>query len=383
MPDALHDHVERIACNRDLETYSEDRTKQSILLPIFQLLGWSIFDVDEVYPEYSAGRGRVDYALRVGGTNKVFVEAKRCSVDLEAHQEQLLNYAFQHGVPLAVLTNGIVWWFYLPLREGVWEQRKFYSIDLQQQAASDVATRLNDFLGRDGVASGSAARNAEEVLTSRRRRLSVERTLPAAWASLLAEPDASLVEVLRERVEQMAGFSPTSAEVAHFLRHVPDAGRIGLAGVEPTSPATGESEQAHTPAIEASRQLGADSYSLAQLTRRGVSFKKPATLIVGNDRLDVHNWSGLSVSLIRWLIDASLLLPTHLPIRTAAGKNRYFVNTEPVHANEDLGGKWHTVGSLHVDTNFSATDHLRNLRAVLNQIGQSGLDVRIELRQGA
>ncbi|MEL6613488.1 MAG: restriction endonuclease subunit R, partial [Bacteroidota bacterium] len=106
MPDALHDHIQAVARNRDLSGYNEDQTKQAILLPILQMLGWPIFSASEVYPEYSAGRGRVDYALRVGNANKVFVEAKRCSVDLEAHQEHLLRYAFQHGVSLAVLTNG-------------------------------------------------------------------------------------------------------------------------------------------------------------------------------------------------------------------------------------------------------------------------------------
>ena len=31
---------------------SEEATKQGMILPIINILGWDVFDVDEVYPEY-------------------------------------------------------------------------------------------------------------------------------------------------------------------------------------------------------------------------------------------------------------------------------------------------------------------------------------------
>ena len=69
--------------------------------------------------------GNVDFALRHRGVNKVFIEVKKVGAKFEAHQEQLLNYSFNYGVKLATLTNGLTWWFYLPLQEGRWEQRRF------------------------------------------------------------------------------------------------------------------------------------------------------------------------------------------------------------------------------------------------------------------
>ena len=58
-----------------------------------------------------------------------FVLVKRPREELAAHQEQLLNYSFREGVKLSILTNGFTWWFYLPLNEGSWEERRFFTAD--------------------------------------------------------------------------------------------------------------------------------------------------------------------------------------------------------------------------------------------------------------
>ena len=65
----------------------------------------------------------------------MFIEVKRARVNLEDHQQQLLEYCFQEGVRLAVLTNGRTWWLYLPLQAGSWEQRRFLTIDLESQTS--------------------------------------------------------------------------------------------------------------------------------------------------------------------------------------------------------------------------------------------------------
>ena len=97
---------------------SEEATKQGIILPILSRVGWDRDNIREVIPEYRVESGRVDYCLHANGRNLVFIEAKRTDQDLDRHQEQLLDYAFREGVELAALTNGVVWWLYLPLLSG-------------------------------------------------------------------------------------------------------------------------------------------------------------------------------------------------------------------------------------------------------------------------
>lgn len=128
MREKLLQLIEQLKSDRKLVSFDEAATKQAVILRILSLIGWNIFNIGEVIPEYLiAGKKKVDFSLCHSNTNKTFIEVKKIGEDLEKHQEQLLNYSFQAGVKLSVLTNGITWWFYLPLQEGSWEQRKFYT----------------------------------------------------------------------------------------------------------------------------------------------------------------------------------------------------------------------------------------------------------------
>ena len=220
---ALLNLISEITNKEELMTYNEDEIKQAVILPILQTLGWNIFKVSEVTPEYSLQSKRVDYALCSEKKPIVFIEAKRPSTSLDNHQEQLLSYSFHAGVRLAVLTNGISWWFYLPLQEGHWEKRKFYSVNVFDQDLSNVASRFEEFLNKDNVSSGKAEDSARSILKSRDRIKDVHAALPKAWALLISEPDDFLVELLKDKVEDICGFVPTADELIQYLAGVPMA----------------------------------------------------------------------------------------------------------------------------------------------------------------
>ena len=105
-----------------LASLDESATKQSVVLRLLSLCGWDPFDPAQVVSEYTVGNRRVDFALRPGSANAVFIEVKPPSESLENHQQQLLEHCFQEGVKLAALTNGRTWWLYLPLQSGSWDQ---------------------------------------------------------------------------------------------------------------------------------------------------------------------------------------------------------------------------------------------------------------------
>ena len=162
--------IERIKQNiPEYRAYDEAVTRNSIILPILSRLGWDIFSRDSVYPEYPVGSKRVDYSLRILGQNRFFIETKRCNVDLACHQKQLLEYAFLFGVDLACLTNGITWQFFLPLKEREYEQRLFYTIDLENQSLDEIEKFFFDILRREAVESRNAVRVAEEIFVKKNR----------------------------------------------------------------------------------------------------------------------------------------------------------------------------------------------------------------------
>ena len=120
---------------------AEQATREMAVNPVIDALGWDTFNPDAVDREYSVRGGRVDYCLRTPSRNLVLIEVKRAGTDLDDHEEQLLRYAFDEGVPLAALTNGLLWWLYLPRAEGRWKQRRFYRIDLHEQDPASPARR--------------------------------------------------------------------------------------------------------------------------------------------------------------------------------------------------------------------------------------------------
>ncbi len=100
----LIEFIKKLKNKPQIHSFDEAATKQTIILPILQILGWEIFDREEVCPEFYVENRRVDYCLRLNYQNEFFIEAKRTGEDLENHQEQLLEYAFRQGVELASLT---------------------------------------------------------------------------------------------------------------------------------------------------------------------------------------------------------------------------------------------------------------------------------------
>lgn len=217
MRDQLLAFVQEFKSDKRMTAFDEAATKQIVLLQILSLLGWNTYNIDEVVPEYSVGNQRVDYALRYSNMNKAFIEVKKVGEDLDRHQEQLLNYSFKEGVPLAILTNGIGWRFYLPLHEGSWEQRRFYTIDIYDQDRKDIVGRFIDYLEKENVCSGKSIQIAEAVYKGRQKEYLIRETLPKAWDKLISEPEELLVELIADATEKLCGYKPENSVVENFI----------------------------------------------------------------------------------------------------------------------------------------------------------------------
>lgn len=217
MKDNLLKLIQELQSDKRLIAFDEAATKQIVILRLLSALGWNTYRIDDVHPEYTVGSKKVDYSLKVDNQNKIFIEVKRAGEDLERHQEQILNYSFQEGIPIAILTNGITWWFYLPLLEGNWENRRFYTIEIYDQHVEDMAPKFIDFLSRDNVSTGKALENAKTVHKSRQKSSSIKDTIPKAWEKLITEPDELLIELVAETTEKMCGFRPDNPTVEKFV----------------------------------------------------------------------------------------------------------------------------------------------------------------------
>ena len=105
----LIEKYQRLAESGKIKDFNEAQTVNEFILPLFSFLGWDIHNInaDEVTPEETISRGRVDWAFRIDGIPKFFLEAKAMKVDLDVAKwaEQAINYAWNKGCTWAVLTD--------------------------------------------------------------------------------------------------------------------------------------------------------------------------------------------------------------------------------------------------------------------------------------
>ena len=202
----------------DRQFLNEEAIKQGVVLRLLDALNWDIYDPLSVRAEFSIGGRRVDYALcHPHEKPRIFVEVKQ-KATFDAGEDQLMmRYAFQHGVPIAVLTDGQRWAFYLPGGEGTFQERCFYHLDLLERDTDEAQKRLVRYLDFERVKNGKAIEAARSDLDSAARNRAVIKTLPAAWEEMLGEGDEILCLALIERVQTLTGFRPELEEAFGFI----------------------------------------------------------------------------------------------------------------------------------------------------------------------
>lgn len=94
----------------DRRRYNESMTCKDLILPLFQALGWDVYNKAfdyEVTSETQVSSGRVDYAFHLDGVTKFFIEAKKIETDLREARwaEQATTYAWHKSVAWAILTD--------------------------------------------------------------------------------------------------------------------------------------------------------------------------------------------------------------------------------------------------------------------------------------
>lgn len=112
---------ERVSMLKDTIS-TEEATKMSLIVPVFQILGYDVFNPLEFCPEYTADVGikkgeKVDYAILEDGQPNILIECKSCSEQLDKHSSQLFRYFGTTPAKFGILTNGIIYRFYTDLEE--------------------------------------------------------------------------------------------------------------------------------------------------------------------------------------------------------------------------------------------------------------------------
>lgn len=148
----------------------EDARFQIIDRILTEVLSWSHGDV---LTERRAGKGYVDYLIKLGGRNKIIIEAKRQStilIDTASDKQaiykvsgpslqsandgitQAREYCINKGVSYAVLTSGFQWIFFWAIRNDGLEPDLGKAIVFPSlKAITDNFALFYDLLSKDGI----------------------------------------------------------------------------------------------------------------------------------------------------------------------------------------------------------------------------------------
>lgn len=192
---------------------------QGIVLRILHALSWPTYDTQIVFPEFTVEGRRVDLALcNPAAKPVVFIEVKQVGQSDGAGERQLFEYAFHKGVPMAILTDGQDWQFFLPAEQGEYRERRVYKLDIVEREIEETVSRLERYLNYQATCSGEAIAAARADYKNVARERQIRATLPEAWRKLVEEEDDLLLELLADRVEGLCGYKPDPDTVALFLR---------------------------------------------------------------------------------------------------------------------------------------------------------------------
>jgi hypothetical protein len=341
MKESFEELISRVAKDQAIIQGREEGVRQAIILPTLNSLGWNIGDVKEVDPEFAVEDGAVDYCLKVGD-KRVFLEIKRVSANLANNEKQLLDYAFKDGVDMAILTNGMSWWLYLPLTKGNYRQRKFFTIDIQQQEPKMAVSHFREFLSRDSIKDNSAIDHAKAMHDSKQKKRLLQQTIPQAWGELFNEPDEKILDLFAEKVEVMCGHRPEIQDLSNYVKSIK---AVGPAAVRPT-PATPS-----TSAVSPSPKEPEPSSTW----QKGIKVRINDKIIEGNSVRQFY------LNILQLLCDSNYIekLTPYIPYATS--NQRYLISTEPFHpeGNEFRAPIEH--GGYYMEANKSYDNAFKSL----------------------
>lgn len=132
---------------------TEEATKNALIMPFINALGYDVFNPMEVIPEYIADVGikkgeKVDYAILKDNKPIILIECKKVdnkALDIKKHATQLIRYFSVTDAKFIILTNGIVYKFFSDIEtSGKLDSEPFFVFNLQDFKENQIET-LQEF----------------------------------------------------------------------------------------------------------------------------------------------------------------------------------------------------------------------------------------------
>jgi len=335
----------------------EEATKFRIIVPFIELLRWNTRST-EVEPEHTVrmatGKTKVDFALQLGDTPVVFVEAKpsRSSLD-EDSVEQLRSYMRQKlEVDWGVVTNGKSFEVLTKGDDGRQEE-----ISLIQFELDDLKERpdLLEILSKESIQSGKSDEIATQIAQAGEAILHLQQNKEGVAKELN--------DVLSDEIGTSVPLD-TEAKATEFVDELISALEGQRRAIGTTSSPDEEKERT-TPEVEDAQDVIGEY--VIKITNGDTAI---ATLADNNQ-------SDAMAEATNYLIENHDLISVLEPLPYVPGRKNALINDQPVHP--DGKGEMRTHRELtngyYLFTSFNKRDKKRHVQRFAEKCG---LEVEFE-----
>lgn len=194
----------RITNTKDM-IQTEEATKNAMVMPFIQILGYNPFDPLEVTPELIADIGtkkgeKVDYAILKEDKPIIIFECKKSGADLNINNAgQLFRYFHVTAARFGVLTNGLVYKFFTDLEQpNKMDEKPFFEFNILDFKERDVE-ELKKF--------AKAAYNIDTILTTA-NDLKYTRSIQQKLAEWISNPSEEFVRLVSADLLGSKRFTP-------------------------------------------------------------------------------------------------------------------------------------------------------------------------------
>jgi predicted type IV restriction endonuclease len=356
--------IKGIQSDERYDSFDEPAVKQGIVLKILSLLDWDPFDINQIKPEYSVEGGKIDFSLMHKNSGKVFIGIRKGVEALREYQEELSNYAVQDKVPLVVLTDGIVWWFCLPHLEVSPQEKRFYTMNVNERKAEEVAQNLEIFLSKENVHSGKAEKAAEEIYNARKKLLLIRQNLPKAWEKILSEPEKWLYEVLAQATNKLCGHTPDEETTKRFITSQIDPKADVASILKQKAEAPSEEDKATSP------KQSSTAFKKDEFTGKNI-----VSFTFMGKKHEVDSWKAMLLKVCE--IVAQEHQDDFDTVLTLLGTNREYFSRNPYEllTCEKIPGT-----EMYVDVNLSAVGVVVLSHRILSLFGYKEKDLSIKTK---
>ncbi|MGD1889513.1 MAG: type I restriction endonuclease [Cyclobacteriaceae bacterium] len=182
----LGERVEKMRPNLS----TEEATKNALIMPFINCLGYDVFNPMEVVPEFVADIGikkgeKVDYAIMRNTQPIILVECKTIDTKLDPHSTQLFRYFHTTKAKFAILTDGKEYKFYTDLVDAnKMDEKPFLVFDI---------TKIKDSTIEELKKFHKSYFDVEEIISTA-SELKYTNELKALMSSELKNPSESFVK---------------------------------------------------------------------------------------------------------------------------------------------------------------------------------------------